>query len=943
MNRFRIAAIALLSVIALRAHSQTTEIVYLSGTDAHNTVDWEFYCTEGRNSGVWTTIPVPSNWELQGFGTYNYGHDWRDSNKKLGKERGLYRHHFDVPSHWKGKTIQIVFDGSMTDTQVKINGKPAGEIHQGGFYRFKYDVSKLLKYGRSNLLEVDVAKHSANESVNKAERQADFWIFGGIFRPVFLEVLPETHISRAAIDAKADGSFNVLVVLNESRTAHSVTVELFSLDGKKIDGQFSKSLSASTIQETVSGKFDQVKSWNPEWPHLYDMKISLRKGDQLLHEVSHRIGFRTVELRRNDGFYVNGEKVVFKGVNRHSFWPETGRCLAEQHHLTDIALIKEMNMNAVRMSHYVPDKRFLELCDSLGLFVLNEVTGWQDPYDTIVGPKLIKETILKDENHPSVVVWNHGNERGWDFANEKHFHLYDIQKRPVLYPMLLRNGMETKHYPEYEYAIGRFVYGNDPFMATELLHGLYDGGHGAGLDEFWKSYQASPLHAGGFLWVLADEAVLRTDREGVVYDGDGNHAPDGITGPHRQKEGSFYTVRDIWSPIQVEPVIINRQWNGKLFLENKFIYTNLNQCKVTWQALKTGFAGQKELITGGGTVKGPDALPGETALLMLETGNALVEADLLLLTAIDHQGREICSWSWPVVQTWEKAAEIVGSLSSVAGSEIGMTEKDQNITARVNGLEISFSRAEGSLVSVKNHKGIISLSGGPVPAGITSEVTGTRWEIDPSGNFVMEVTRNAYPEKVKWVLDKTGLLYLEASPLQKPVRDIGYIGISFNYPEENVRSVRWMGRGPYRVWKNRLKGSNIGVWEKEYNNTITGESFNNLVYPEFKGYHGNLYWAVLETSESPITVISGTPNLYFQLFRPDKPAHVAGGTHPPFPEGDLSFLYEIPAIGTKFKQPEALGPKSQKGLYRGEHGDENYPIRLWFDLRGDAKGSPGGE
>lgn len=923
------------SLMVMFAYPQATEIVFLSGTDAHNTVEWEFFCTDGMNSGKWTTIPVPSNWELQGFGTYNYGHDWRDKNKKVGQEHGLYKHRFDVPAAWRGKTIHIVFDGSMTDTQVKINGKPAGELHQGGFYRFKYDISKLLKYGQSNLLEVDVAKHSSNESVNKAERQADFWIYGGIFRPVFLEVMPKTHISRAAVDPKADGSFKVLVELSESRSAHTVVVDLYDLNGRRIDGQVRADMAKGITEQMLNGKFEGVKAWNPEWPILYDMKIALMNGSETVHEVKHRIGFRTVELRRNDGFYVNGEKVVFKGIDRHSFWPETGRCLAEEHHLLDIRLMKEMNMNSVRMSHYVPDKRFLELCDSLGLFVLNEVTGWQDPYDTIVGPRLIKQAILKDENHPSVVIWNHGNERGWNFANEKAFPMYDIQKRPIFYPMLLRNGMDTRHYPEYEYAIGRFVYGNDPFMATELLHGLYDGGQGAGLDEYWKSYQASPLHAGGFLWVLADEAVRRTDKDGIVYDGDGNHAPDGITGPHRQKEGSFYTVREIWSPVQVKPVIINRQWNGNLFLENKFIYTNLNQCRFEWKAVKTGFGAQKERVTGSGTCASPDALPGETALVKVDAGKALQEADLFLFTAIDHQGQELYTWSWPVLQTWEKAAEIVGQIATGAPQEISVQEDERSVTARVAGMEIIFAKADGKLLSVKNRKGPLSFNGGPVPAGVASEVTGTRWKKDAEGNFTFEIHTKTYPEKMKWQLNRNGLLLFEAAPLLRGLRDIDFVGISFNYPEEKCKSITWMGRGPYRVWKNRLKGSNIGVWEKEYNNTVTGESFNNLEYPEFKGYHGNLYWAKLETSESPITVISETPNLYFQLFTPQKPQFVAGGTYPPFPEGDLSFLYEIPAIGTKFKQAEALGPKSQKGNYRGEHGDENYPIKLWFDFRGN--------
>jgi len=917
-------------ILSITLSAQKTEIKFLSGTDAANTVEWDFFCTDGHNSGEWTKIPVPSNWELQGFGTYNYGHDWKDKNKKLGLEHGLYKYEFDVPASWKGKTINIVFDGSMTDTRVKINGKSAGTLHQGAFYRFKYDISKLLKYGKTNLLEVDVDKHSSNESVVRAERQADFWIFGGIFRPVFLEVLPEIHINRTAIDAKADGSFNVLIETGNSKSDYSVSVDLYDLEGNKTGNTVQDKIEKGVTKKMISGKFENIKSWNPEWPNLYNMKINLKNGETVLHEVNERIGFRTVELRRYDGFYVNREKVVFKGVNRHSFWPETGRCLSEENHLTDIRLIKEMNMNTVRCSHYVPDKRFLELCDSLGLFVLDEVTGWQQGYDTIVGAKLVKETILKDENHPSVVIWDLGNEGGWDFANEQGFHQYDIQKRPVIYPWLLRNGVDTHHYPEFNYAIGRNVFGNDPFMATELLHGLYDGGHGAGLEEFWRSYESTPLHAGGFLWVLADEAVLRTDKPGQVFDGNGNNAPDGILGPHRETEGSFYTVKEIWSPVQIEPVTINRQWNGKLFLKNKFIYTNLKDCGFSWQAVKTEIGSAKEVITGSGTFPAPAAKPGETVQVETNCSEALQTADIFRFKAIDQNGYELYTWSWPVIQPDEKAVEFQLSDSKI--SEIEVVESGNSVSVSIAGIEIVFSKEKGTLLSVKNSKGNVSFTGGPVPAGVESEVTGTRWEKDAEGNFVFEINYSKYPEKVVWKLEKSGLLMLEANPLRGG-RDIDFIGISFNYPEEKCTGVKWMGRGPYRVWKNRLKGSNFGVWEKAYNNTITGESFNELIYPEFKGYHGNLYWATLQTTESDFTVISETPNLYFQLFTPSKPQFVAGGTYPPFPEGDISFLYEIPAIGTKFKQAVQLGPKSQKGMFSGHGGDEFYPIKLWFDFR----------
>ncbi|WP_315816683.1 sugar-binding domain-containing protein [Paraflavitalea speifideaquila] len=165
----------LLSIASLQVTGQQTTIKYLSGIDKDHTVAWDFFCTKGMNSGKWTTIPVPSCWELQGFGHYDYGRvKLADQSDEVGK----YRYRFQADKQWKGQQVAIVFEGSMTDTEVKINGKLAGPIHQGAFYRFSYDISSLLRYGSSNLLEVEVSKKSANHSVNLAERDADFWIFG---------------------------------------------------------------------------------------------------------------------------------------------------------------------------------------------------------------------------------------------------------------------------------------------------------------------------------------------------------------------------------------------------------------------------------------------------------------------------------------------------------------------------------------------------------------------------------------------------------------------------------------------------------------------------------------------------------------------------------------------------------------------------------------------
>jgi hypothetical protein len=566
----------------------------------------------------------------------------------------------------------------------------------------------------------------------------------------------------------------------------------------------------------------------------------------------------------------------------------------------------------------------------MGMFVLNEVTGWQDAYDTIVGPKVIKETVLKDENHPCVVIWDHGNEGGWNFANEKWFHHWDIQKRPVICPWLLHNGVETFHYPSFNQGITRNIFGNDPFMPTELLHGLYDGGHGAGLEEFWRSYESSPLLAGGFLWVFCDEAVLRTDKKEVVYDSDSNHAPDGILGPHRQKEGSFFTIKEIWSPVQVKPLRVNKSWNGKLFLENKFIYTNLNDCVFTWRAFSSKTGSTNKQVSGSGIIPSPNALPGETAMVKVEIGEALKHADIFELKVVNHKGYELYTWSWPVVQAKEKAQELL--TQNRTETDLSLVESEEFITVKNEKIDISFNKSKGTIQHIKNANNSISLDGGPTPVGVESKVTKTNWYKNKVGNFVFEIFYSAYPKKAKWTVFKNGLVKLEIDPLKQRLKDIDFIGITFNYPEDKVKGVKWMGQGPYRVWKNRLKGSNVGVWEKEYNNTITGESFNQLIYPEFKGYHGSLYWATLQTTESDFTIVSETPNLFFHLFTPEAPKKIQGDVSPAFPKGNLSFLYEIPAIGTKFKKVEQLGPKSVKGEYRGHHDDDGKPIVLWFDF-----------
>src|SRR5580704_16856860 len=222
-------------------HAQTTQIVYLSGTDKDHTINWDFFINTGQRSGSWNKIAVPSIWELQDFGTYNYFQDTKNPD-----EHGLYKYHFTADAAWSKKKTFIVFEGAMTDTKVMINGLLAGPIHQGGYYRFKYDITDLLKTG-DNLLEVGVSKKSENASINLAERRADFWQFGGIYRPVYLEIVPANYIDHIAIDAKADGSIRVDVYAPNIKNGNRITAQLQSLEGQKIGKEI--------VEEAMNGGF----------------------------------------------------------------------------------------------------------------------------------------------------------------------------------------------------------------------------------------------------------------------------------------------------------------------------------------------------------------------------------------------------------------------------------------------------------------------------------------------------------------------------------------------------------------------------------------------------------------------------------------------------------------------------------------------------------------
>jgi|WetSurMetagenome_2_1015567.scaffolds.fasta_scaffold00125_33 hypothetical protein len=887
------------------------QVIYLSGKGYKDTKTWEFFCTEGRNSGYWTKIEVPSCWEQQGFGNYEYGRNSYTFGPKYkyASEKGMYRHTFTIPASWKGKVVNIVFEGSMTDTEVKINGKSAGDIHQGGFYRFTYNITDKLVFGGINTLEVNVSKLSSDESVNRAERYGDYWNFGGIFRPVFLEAYPGEHISRVAMNAKADGIYNLDVFPKNIEGKRRITVEIFDAEGKWVSSSsypdILRMMKDSVL--TIKGKVTDPKLWTSETPYLYTAKYTLESDKKKLFEGSVKFGFRTIEVKHGDGIFLNGTKIKMKGINRHCFWPESGRTLNYDICLNDVRLIKEMNMNAVRCSHYPPDTYFLDICDSLGLYVLDEIAGWQRWYDTPVGKKIVRETVIRDVNHPSVIFWDNGNEGGTNKELDKEFLLYDPSGRDVIHPHHRPgnhfNGIDCNHYENYA-SVQNILKDSLIYMTTEFLHCQDDGGGGSGLQDYWELMWSSEKSAGGFLWAMIDEGLARTDMNGYL-DTDGVNAPDGVMGPHREKEGSFYAAREIFSPVHINMEKLPENFNGVIPVENRFHFTNLKNCSFSYRLVNfhkpadwlSGYQKAEDI-----NLVSPDILPGRKGEISISLPSDWEKNDAIILTAFDPYRNEIFSRTWQI----RKNKDIIGDFIPLSGSgKAEITDADSIITLKANGTSISLHKRSGNIVRVTyNNRSVMLFGNGPVLTGGNSKLAEIKAFTEEDA-AIAEARYEGNMKSARWKMYPSGWMSLEYEyELNGPQQ---FAGISFSYPENYVSRAKWLGDGPSRVWKNRLTGVSYNVWSKIYNNTQTGAY--PFFYPEFKGYFSNFTWLDLSTAQGKILVATSDQDLYLRLYNF---YGITGPTsYPLLPPGDISFLDCIPALGSKL----AIGLTTDASVY----------------------------
>ena len=948
-------AALLIFLLASVARAAETETQYLSGLGKGDPVKWEFKCDKGQNADRWSTIGVPSNWELQGFGIYTYGRitpagGWP-------RVHGIYKRTITTPAAWRDKTIFIKFEGVMTDARVTLNGQSAGPMHQGGYYAFKYDITSLLRpAGQQNEIQVDVDDDSMNESVNHAERRGDFWDYAGIFRPVYLEAVPKTFVDHMAINATAAGSLDVDVALSNTRPAvpssprASVEMRVLDINGRPVGDPVTAKDVTLNGETHLAGKILNPRLWTAETPNLYQLEVRLKLGDAIVHTVHQKFGFRTIELRPGQGLFVNGNRVFLRGVARHSFWPDSGRTLSEQISRDDINLIKEMNGNAVRSSHYPPDRHFLDACDELGLYVLDELAGWQAHYDTDIGKKLVKEMLEHDVNHPSILFWDNGNEGGFNFDLDGEYSKYDPGKRVVLHPWAAYplGIVDTKHYPNYELLQQKLS--NDPvFFPTEMLHGLYDGGAGAGLSDYWDAILKSKAGAGGFIWSFVDEDVKRVDKGGIL-DSAGNQAPDGIVGPYREREASFYTVKQLWSPIIVTPP---DGVSHSFTVTNRYAFTNADQCTFEWQTIdfrQPNDTASGSVVLASRTDHGRSLAPGSSASwddwgppAPASGRSAKRTPDATRLLIKDAMGRVIQTYVWPNDSLESRLDQVE---HSVGGAKPSATESGDTITATAGDLSLRISKTSGLLISASRHGKSFSLASGPRVVAMSPRSAPSRKQDPPTpppalapesrlrsishetddNDLIISAAFDGPMKSLTYRLKPNGWLSIDYVYDMSGAEE--YFGIGFDYPEADVKGMRFLGDGPAPVYQNRLAGGTLDVWNRPYNNTMVGDPDDlkpgeRFDYPIFKGFYAGVRWVQFNTSEGPITVMVGQQRdspIYVQVFTPKTPpTNLLGQVAVPFPHAGVSFLHGIPAIGNKFGGPQSMGPSGQAAIAKGEY------------------------
>lgn len=585
----------------------------------------DFY-KENYDVSKWTDMPVPGNWEFNGFGIPIYTNVIYPfpTNPPYVNENdnpvGSYKRQFDLPQTWDGRKVFIHFEGGTTAMYLWINGQKVGYT-ENAKSPAEFDITPYVQKGK-NTLDCQVYKYSDGSYIE----DQDMWRLGGINRSVYLYSTAETRISdffaHPDLDANyKNGLFSLDVELKNYATQNkNQTVEVALLDGTG-KSVFSKSqkvtVPSNGLKETTfSGTVSNPLKWTAETPNLYTLLISLKDEKNNIVEVtSSKIGFRKIEIKKAQ-VLINGKKVYFKGVNLHEYNYKTGQVVNREVMMRNIQLMKELNINAVRTSHYPQPTLWYKLCDQYGIYLVDEAN--QESHGLGYGPSnvsnlpewnathmdRIKNVVERDKNHASVIFWSLGNESG---NGKAFFDTYDWAKardksRPVQYEQAHQRDRNTDifcpMYPSWE-SMKRDAARDleKPYIMCEYAHAM--GNSMGNMQEYWDVMRSSKNMQGGFIWEWYNHGFPAKDDQGRffwAYGGDlggynlvndGNFCMDGMISPDQNYLPHTHIVKKVYQNILFKAKDLN---NDIITVINDYKFTDLTNDNYSygWVLLKNG-------------------------------------------------------------------------------------------------------------------------------------------------------------------------------------------------------------------------------------------------------------------------------------------------------------------------------------------------------------------
>ena len=568
----------------------------------HNKRPANFFALKYDDS-QWKDFPVPGLFELNGYGdaTYkNIGYAWAtqfDPNppyiSELNNYTGSYRRTFELPKDWKGKDVYFHVGSATSNLTLWVNGKYVG-YSEDSKVAAEFNISKYLKPGK-NLIAMQVMRWCDGSYFE----DQDFWRFTGIAREVYLYARPKLHAADIRLNAALennyqDGVLNYKVSLKGGKT--EVAITLCDKDGKQI-------AQATGAQGVI--KVPKVNAWTAETPYLYKAYITLKNKQGAAEVIPQKVGFRNVEIK-NAQLLVNGQPVLVKGADRHEMDPDGGYVVSLERMIQDIKIMKQLNINAVRTSHYPCDPRWYDLCDEYGIYITAEANleshgmGYEEK-SLAKFPEYIVPHIERNEgnvkpliNHPSVIVWSLGNECGYGVNFEK---AYDWVKacdptRPAQYE---RGGYDSKTdiycpmYIGYEES-ERYCKGNGtkPYIQCEYAHAM--GNSEGGFKEYWDLIRKYPKYQGGYIWDFVDQGLRDkspvTGKEIFTYGGDYGRYPgsdynfncNGIIAPNRRLNPHAYEIQYVLQNVWIKDFDAE---NGSFNVYNENFFKNIDDLSLT--------------------------------------------------------------------------------------------------------------------------------------------------------------------------------------------------------------------------------------------------------------------------------------------------------------------------------------------------------------------------